>query len=665
MTATPQRRRPTRPRPSDLVQAGYRVLFDDATDAIVVFDTEGRILDANEAAIKLSGRPRSALTRLHITDLVPKDHAWVKTELGHLRAEGVWWETLDVRRRDGTTVSVEAHIARLQVSTGAVFLAIMRDLSERRRQEALQRARELQLRSITDAMPVLISYIDADRRYRFVNKAHEEWFGFSRGEFFGRRLEEVMGEAGAAALVAFIDRALAGENVSYETVVPYPGGRIRVISGTLVPHVVDGEVLGCFGLISDLTERKRAEDALHFLAEASAMLAGSLDHEMTLRRVADLAVPRLADTCVVDILDDAGRLRRLAVASVDGPRATWVWEIDETPLATEAPHGPGQVLRSGAPELVPQVTEAYLAGSARNAEHLAHLRQAKIVSSMIVPLRARDRTFGTLTFVTTRSGRRYGPEDLALAEDLARRAALAVDNARLYQEAQAALRMRDEFLSSVTHDLRTPLSTIKGRTQLLQRLAGRGTPPDTLAESLSVIEAVIDRVNGLVDDLVDLSRLGSGRPLELMREAMDLVALARSCAADQQRETEQHQIRVVTDEETLIGSWDSARLERVLVNLLSNAVRYSPDGGEIVVTVAREAHLAVLVVHDPGIGIPAADLPRIFERFHRASNVTGRIAGAGIGLAGAKQIVEQHSGSIAVESTEGRGTTVTVRLPVR
>ncbi|MGH2584430.1 MAG: sensor histidine kinase, partial [Dehalococcoidia bacterium] len=558
------------------MQAGYRVLFDDATDAIVVFDAEGRLLEANEAAARLSGRPRGELIRLRIADLVAGDQRWVEAAPGHLHAEGAWWETLDVRRKDGTVVSVEAHIGRLQVSTGVVFLAVMRDLSERQRLEALQRAREQQLRLITDAMPVLISYIDTDRRYRFVNTAHEEWFGFSRREIVGRRVEEVLGEAGYAAITAFIERALAGENVTYETEVPYPGGRTRVTSGTLVPHIVDGEVLGCFGLISDLTERKRAEDALHFLAEASVMLATSLDHEMTLRRVADLAVPRLADTCVVDVLDDAGRLHRLAVASVDGPKVAWVWDIGETPLDTGASHGPGQVLRSGAPELVSQVTEAYLAGSARSAEHLAHLRQAGIVSSMIVPLRARDRTFGTLTFVTTRSGRRYGPEDLALAEDLARRAALAVDNARLYQAAQAALRVRDEFLSSVTHDLRTPLSTIKGRTQLLQRLTGRGeSSPDALTESLSVIEAVVDRVNGLVDDLVDLSRLESGRTLELIREAIDLIALARSCVADQQRETERHQIRVVTGEETLIGSWDSARLERVLINLLSNAVRYS------------------------------------------------------------------------------------------
>jgi len=228
-------------------------------------------------------------------------------------------------------------------------------------------------------------------------------------------------------------------------------------------------------------------------------------------------------------------------------------------------------------------------------------------------------------------------------------------------------------LSTVSHDLRTPITSIKGRAQVLLRRAqrGGGFAPEAVTDALRAIDGVADRMNTLVDELVDIGRLQSGRPLELNRRPLDLVALLREAIAEAQRATSKHALRLETDLAELTGVWDGPRLARVLDNLLSNAVRYSPEGGEIAVTLAREVadprnggDAARLAVADRGVGIPAADLPHIFERFRRGRNVTGRIAGTGIGLAGAKQIVEQHGGTIAIESQEGAGTTVTVRLPL-
>ena len=554
-----------------------------------------------------------------------------------------------------TPLSGEGHSGELQV--GAV--------------DASHGLREQQLRLVTDAVPVLISYVDAQQRYRFNNRAYEDWFGRPRRDVYGQHLGDVLGEEAYAAVRPYAERALAGERVSYETPLPSRDGSTRYVAATYVPHVdKNGVVLGFFALVTDLTERKRAEDALRFLADASAVLSSSLDYRVTLSSLARLAVPQLADACIVDMLDDVGELRRLAVASVDEARAGWVWEVGEAPLDRNAPHGPAQVLRTGEPELIAEITDDMLEAAARNEQHLALLRRARLVSHMIVPLRARGRTLGTITFVTGQSRRRYDVQDLALAEDLARRAALAVDNARLYQEAQEALRIRDEFLSSVTHDLRTPLTAIRGRAQILLRRAGRdgGIAPDVMVEGLNAIDSVSGRMEGLVAELVDLSRLESGRPLELVTEPVDLLALVREGVADQERTTTaRHQIRVASNETAVIGAWDGARLARVIANLLSNAVRYSPSGGTITVTVTREgeaADWARLTVHDQGVGIPARDLPHIFNRFHRGSNVVGRITGAGIGLAGVKQIVEQHGGTVTVESDEGVGTTVTVRLPL-
>jgi signal transduction histidine kinase len=260
---------------------------------------------------------------------------------------------------------------------------------------------------------------------------------------------------------------------------------------------------------------------------------------------------------------------------------------------------------------------------------------------------------------------------------VARQCAPAIERARLTEaeraartDAEAALRVRDEFVASVSHDLKTPLTTIKGHTQLLLRLIGRELIDQRrLTDALTAIDATTTRMTSMVAELVDVSRLQTGRPLELTRAPVDLVSLARAAAADHQRTTEYHQVRVESEVDELVGLWDAGRLERVLSNLLSNAIRYSPEGGPVTIRLGREdgadGHAwAWLSVEDQGLGIPAADLTRVFERFHRGANVAGLIGGAGIGLAGSKQIIEQHGGVITVASIQGEGTTFTLRLPL-
>lgn len=241
-------------------------------------------------------------------------------------------------------------------------------------------------------------------------------------------------------------------------------------------------------------------------------------------------------------------------------------------------------------------------------------------------------------------------------------------------EAEASLRARDETLATISHDLRTPLTSIRGLAQLIKRRLTRGVgmSPEELTERLGRIEEQTALMARMIDDLLDVARIEAGRPLELRREACDLVALVQKSAADVQRTTARHQLHVFADTAPIVGSVDAARLERVVMNLLTNAVKYSPDGGDIELTVRPETvrpetgsgRWAVLEVRDAGIGIPAEDLPRIFERFYRASNVGDQLRGTGLGLAGARQIVEQHGGEISVSSEPGAGTTFAVRLPL-
>lgn len=228
---------------------------------------------------------------------------------------------------------------------------------------------------------------------------------------------------------------------------------------------------------------------------------------------------------------------------------------------------------------------------------------------------------------------------------------------------------RTAFLDALAHDVKNPLAAAKMQSQLLRRRLRQGaSDPDRLETGLSAIEEAADRATALIDELLDAARLREGRALELRRTPADVVALAEASVEEVQRTTSEHQIRVEAGVPRLTGEWDGARLARVLGNLLKNAVTYSPQGGEIVVRVQREENdghaWAVVAVTDHGIGVPEADLPRLFERFHRGSNVTGRIAGAGIGLAGARQIAEQHGGTISATSVEGAGSTFTLRLPI-
>jgi signal transduction histidine kinase len=229
--------------------------------------------------------------------------------------------------------------------------------------------------------------------------------------------------------------------------------------------------------------------------------------------------------------------------------------------------------------------------------------------------------------------------------------------------------LQEEFLSALAHDLMNPLTTVRGQTQILRRRIARGEPLDEgrLSAGLKSIDIASTRMTRLLDELADVMRLRSGHEIDLHRESTDLVALTRRTTAEQDRITERHTIHLESAVDELTGFWDGPRLERVLGNLLGNAIKYSPDGGEITVRIAREgndaAGGAVLSVEDRGVGIPAGDLSHIFEPFRRAGNVES-FAGSGIGLAGAKRIVELHGGTIAVTSSEGQGSTFTVRLPL-
>jgi PAS domain S-box-containing protein len=448
------------------------------------------------------------------------------------------------------------------------------------------------------------------------------------------------------------------------------GTRWLLIDSTPILQTQTGEVREVVATVIDITERKRAQDGLRFIAEASRQLGASLDYETTLARVAELAVPFLADWCLVDVTQDQ-TVHRLAVACADPSKAELARDArDRFAPDLSRPGGVARVLRTGLPDLRPELTPTDLEEAARDVDHLTFLRQVNPRSWIICPMVARGRTIGAIKLLAADSGRRYGQADLDLAEHLARRAAMAIDNARLHREATEAVRVRDEFIGSISHDLRNPLTAILGYAQMLRRRANQQPAADRMDTRgiAERIERVVKQMRGAIDELLDLARLQSGQAPNLQYDRIDLVRLTQQVIEQCQQTTDKHRLRFESTIPELMGDWDPGRLERTLANLLSNAIKYSPEGGEITVNLAREEvgadDWAILAVRDQGIGIPSEDLPHVFERFRRGGNIAGSAEGHGIGLASARQIVETHGGTITVESIEGVGSTFTVSLPL-
>jgi signal transduction histidine kinase len=410
-----------------------------------------------------------------------------------------------------------------------------------------------------------------------------------------------------------------------------------------------------------------------FLIAAGEAIADSLEFDETLRRVAWAAVPTLADWVFVDVVEAEGTVRRVEVAHADPARKTLAEALKGFAADLDAPVGIGKVLRTGRSELYAELPDELLRAGTQSAEHFRLIREVGRQSVMRVPLIARGRTLGAISLASVESGRHYTDEDLKLAEELARRAAIALDNARLYAaerearaEAEAAVRARDQFLSTASHELRTPVTTIKASAQLLLRNARRERlQQEQLERYLERIDKTADRLNMLVGDLLDVARLQTGR-MPLRAASLDLEAFV--CDVTQrfaEHVDDRHTVVVRAIERPSVVTADRDRLEQVLWNLLDNAVKYSPEGGEVGISVGRQDGGLYFEVQDSGIGLTPGSAEAIFEPFGRAPNATERqLPGLGLGLYICRMIVERHGGRIWARSAgEDLGTSVRVWLP--
>jgi signal transduction histidine kinase len=404
----------------------------------------------------------------------------------------------------------------------------------------------------------------------------------------------------------------------------------------------------------------RSAASQRFLSEVSRTLGQSIDYEATLRAVARLAVPELCDWCVVDIIRDDGTVARVAIEHRDPLRRHLAERLrDRFPPMIDAPLGPGHVLRTHRLDYQSRVPLAFVEAMSTEPERLQLLRDLGLSSYICAPLKARGHTFGAISlFMDT--GRHFGADDCAVAEDLTHRAALAIDNARLYKQAQLALRARDEMLAVVSHDLRTMLSTISMAAAVQIATAPNTEEGRRTRQHGEVFQRTSARMARLVSDLTDLVEIETGR-FTIMRRPQDSGALvleaieafrpaAAACGAALHADIPGHVPRIACDRD---------RIVQVLSNLISNAMK----AGAPTITLGLTASTAeiVFVVSDTGPGIPQDDVPHMFDRYWRGQ--TARYRGTGLGLAIAKGIIEAHGGRIWITSTIGRGTTVSFTLP--
>ncbi len=538
---------------------------------------------------------------------------------------------------------------------------------EWKRAEATLAAETAFRRAIENSMLAGVAVVDSTGRQTYVNRAFAAMVGWDEAELVGTPPPfPYWAPEDRESIAAALESVISGriDPNGYELRFRRRDGQRFDAFVLIAPFQQPDGALGFLASVSDVTERKSAQRAAMFLAEAGEILNRSLEYEETLRAISVLVVPRFADWCFVDLMEGDGGFRRIAVAHPPRPAcAALARRLEREYEPTSVPHGVSRTFAKGETFLMNDVAEEAMIAVARDDDHRDALLAMGIRCFVSVPMTSRGATFGVITFLGSDGRTRFEPRDVALAEEVARRAALAVDNARLYRNAQEANRAKDEFLANLSHELRTPMTAILGWTHLLQL---GDVEQEQLSLGLQTIRQSGEAQARLIDELLDVSRIVTGKlhldPAPVLLEEIVRAAVAAiRPAADAKRQ----RVEVEVDSASTSVLGDASRLQQVFWNLLSNAVKFTPPAGVIQVRLdGRDVENVVVTVHDSGEGMSPDFLPLVFERFRQAAtDIHGR-TGLGLGLAIAKDVVEMHGGTIHASSAGiGRGATFTVSLP--
>jgi len=658
--------------------------------AVILLDVNMPMMDGFETAEMIRSRPRSQQTPIIFFTAMNEMEAHVFRSYSLGAVDFIRTPVVPEILKAKVSVFVDLYKKTEQVKRQGEQMRLLQEREHRQKLgEAVHRldAETKRNRFFTLALDML-AIADFSGTFKQLNPSWERTLGFSHDELTARPFLEFVHPDDREATGEQLAALRAGAPITYfENRFAAKSGGYRWLGWTAAPFAAEGLV---YIFARDLTERRHAEEERvklireqtaraaaeaserrsTFLAEAGVALTSSLDVGETLSKLVRLAVPTLADWCVIDVLDEHGRPRRLAVGHAPEDQAL-AEQVKGFAPSPEGRSPEARLLRPGESALLVADARERLSDLAEDERHRALLERLGLRSMMVVPIVSRERTLGVMSLLSTTSGRVFARDDLDLAEELGRRAALAVDNARLYRASQDARagaekanRAKDEFLATLSHELRTPLTPILGWTVMLRS----GTlDPAAVHRGLEVIERNVRAQTQLIGDLLDVSRIITGKlRLEVSPIAVVPVVEAGVEAVRSSAEAKEITLGMELPSEmpTIVG--DPDRLQQVVWNLVSNAVKFTPQGGRIDVRLRQDGSFLSLSVTDNGKGIEPEFIPHVFERFRQADSTSTRShGGLGLGLAIVRHLVELHGGTVYAESGGvGEGSTFTVRLPL-
>ena len=680
------------PRAEDLA----RLLVDSVRDeAIFALDTAGRVLSWNAGAEAVTGYLADEVLGAHASRFYAREDVQLgmperdlrrAAEQGRMEVEA--WRV----RKDGTRFWAHVLTTALRDEAGrhTGFARVIRDITERIRAEEMLRLSEAKFSGIISIATDAVVSVDEEQKIVLFNQGAERIFGYTEREILGQPLSVLLPERVQERHHDHIRRFDEGPVVAkrmgerQEIFGRRKGGGEFPAEASISRLEVGGRRLFT-AVLRDITDRKEAErqiaEALagetearreaeaaelrtRFLAEAGARLTESLDREATLRTLARVAVPTLADWCVVFMAEESGAVRRLEAAHRDPDKEALASAHQGTTVERAAAHPVLAALETREPVLREDLPPDYALGFVHGDGQRRALEGLDARHLLVVPLVLRDETMGALGLVMAGSGRRFDAALTQTARDLAVRAAVAVENTRLYSAARAAVRAREDVLHVVSHDLGNSLSAIVVTTTVLLRTLPEAADNDDLRRRISSIRDLARRMQRLRQDLLDVASIESGR-LGIEWDRWDPAAVAREALETFAPLAAEKRLELVDEVAEALPplEGDRERVLQVLANLLGNAVKFTPEGGRVALRVTVGDAEVCFSVSDTGPGIAPADLPHVFDRFWKVR--TSNRHGAGLGLAISKGIVEAHDGRIWVESVAGEGSTFSFTLPLR
>jgi len=654
-----------------------RVTFSSIGDAVIVTDAHGDVTSMNAVAEELTGWTEALACGLPLVTVFPifneKTRLPVSSPVQKVietgRIVGLANHTILISK-DGSERPIDDSAAPIRDDTGRLLgvVLVFRDITERHKSETMLRDSEEQFRMAVLNSPIPVFMHAEDGEMLATSKSLIASSGYAAEEIstFSAWANLAYGTRAAEITAATLKRFQPlDESETEEIAVTTKSGTQRLWQITTSPpgRLRDGRQY-LVSMVVDVTERAESERTIRFLADASVALASLVDRSSTMQRIARRMTPQFADFCVLDLIGTDGQLERIAFAHADAKLEQLLHEfVGGYRLDWDSTSANVRAIRQAMPVFVAEVSEEFLASLANSEQDLSLLRQLDIRSLLSVPILLRDRPAGAIGLVRSGGRAPFSEQDVELAEEIARRVAIALENSRLYEEVRKASEQKDDFLAMLAHELRNPLAAIELANQLSETSDGKD-----VAMAREITTRQVKNLSHLIDDLLDLSRITRDK-IQLKRELVDIRTVVHSAAAtiNPLMGERQHVLSIECPEEAIHVDADPVRIEQVLVNLLSNAAKYTPHGGRIAVTVALDGADVVIRVRDNGVGIPAEMLPGVFELFTQLDRTLDRSQGGlGIGLTLVRRLVELHGGTVSARSDGlGQGSEFTVRLIAR